>query len=352
MTSRAPVASVIILNWNGKKFLRTCLSSLCRIRDPRIEIIVVDNNSSDDSVLYMRKNFPRVKVIASSKNNGFAGGNNIGSRASAGRYLLFLNNDTKVTKDFLTPMIEACERDPLIGCVQPEMRVMAHPDLLDEAGAYLTMSGFLYHYGYRKEYQLPMYRQRRVVFSAKGACMLIPKKAFDRVGGFDDDFFIFFEETDLCHRLWLAGYKVIYQPDSYIYHVAGGDTTDTYNYERRVYLTFKNMNCSYLKNFGTLYLATIYPVFVCFQIGVLCYFLLSLRLDVVKAILRGWWWNFMNMSSTLRKRNIIQHEVRVTTDRVIQSSIYYNPGLYYYFCLLFDAKRYRHVSLSQYEVSV
>lgn len=197
-----------------------------------------------------------------------------------------------------------------------------------------------------------MYRTTRVVFSAKGACMLIPKHAFEEVGGFDEDFFIFFEETDLCHRLWLAGYKVLYQPDSYIYHVAGGDTTDTYNYERRVYLTFKNMNCSYLKNFGTLYLATIYPVFAVFQIGVLFYFLMSLRLGVVAAILKGWWWNLVNLQTTLKKRNNIQQNIRKVTDRGIRRSIYYNPGLYYYFCLLLDAKRYRHVILSQYEITV
>lgn len=352
MPRKSPLVSVIILNWNGKKFLHTCLTSLSRIENPGIEIIVIDNHSSDDSVSYMRKYFSKVKVIASNKNNGFAGGNNIGAEVARGKYLLFLNNDTKVTKDFLLPMIESCKRDPHIGCVQPEMRVMADPELLDEAGAYLTMSGFLYHYGYRKAHRLSMYQTTRVVFSAKGACMLIPKYAFEEVGGFDEDFFIFFEETDLCHRLWLAGYKVLYQPDSSIYHVAGGDTTDTYNYERRVYLTFKNMNCSYLKNFGTLYLTTIYPVFVLFQIGVMLYFLVFLRLGIVKAILKGWWWNAVNLQKTLGKRNIIQQNIRKASDSSIRKSIYYNPGLYYYFCLLFDAKRYRHVSLSHYEVTI
>ncbi len=350
MSRTTPLVSVIILNWNGKKFLNACLSSLSRMRNPRIEIIVVDNNSSDDSVSYMRKAFPEVIVIASKKNNGFAGGNNIGVEAATGKYFLFLNNDTKVMTNFLVPLVLACERDSSIGCIQPEMRVMAHPDLLDEAGAYLTMSGFLYHYGYRKEHRLPMYRSARVMFSAKGACMLIPKVAFDRVGGFDNDFFIFFEETDVCHRLWLAGYKVVYQPDSYIYHLAGGDTTDTYNYERRVYLTFKNMNCSYLKNFGTFFLATVFPVFIGFQLGVCAYFLASFRFGVVKAIVQGWWWNLRNIRSTLTKRSMIQHRLRVVSDRTLRRSIYYNPGLYYYFCLLLDAKKYRHTTLTQYEI--
>ena len=141
-------------------------------------------------------------------------------------------------------------------------------------------------------------------------------------------------------------------PDSHIYHVAGGDTVDTYDYERRVYLTFKNMNCSYLKNFGFLYGATIYPIFVCFQIALLFYFLLSLRLGVARAIMRGWWWNIRNIRSTLQKRHTIQHHLRVVADSVIKKSIYYNPGLYYYFCLLFDAKKYRHGRLAAYEVTL
>ncbi len=336
-----PKVSIVILNWNGRKFLQTCLSSLAKLRYPSFEIIVVDNNSSDDSVEFIHKKFPKVKVVASKVNNGFARGNNIGARVATGKYLLFLNNDTKVTPNFLTPLVAACERDNTIGCVQPEMRVMKTPELLDEAGAYLTPSGFLYHYGYRKKYSKKAYQNSREVFSAKGACIFIPKHVFDAVGEFDEDFFIFFEETDLCHRIWLAGYRVLYMPASHIYHVAGGDTTDTYSYVRRIYLTFKNMNYSYIKNFGTFYLFTVYPVFVIFQIGLLIFFLLRGKFREGGAMLRGWWWNMAHVPETLQKRRHIQHSLRKVSDIFLNRHIFYAPGLFYYYCILFDAKRYQ-----------
>lgn len=336
-----PKVSVVILNWNGKKFLQTCLSSLGKLKYPSVEIIVVDNNSSDDSVSYIKKNFPRVSVIASRTNNGFAKGNNIGAKRASGKYLLFLNNDTKVTPDFLAPMVDACERDAAIGCIQPEMRVMKTPELLDEAGAYLTPSGFLYHYGYRKKYTKAEYRNTREVFSAKGACIFIPKRVFNSVGGFDKDFFIFFEETDLCHRIWLSGHRVLYMPKSYIFHVAGGDTTDTYSYIRRIYLTFKNMNYSYLKNFGILHLFTIYPVFIIFQIGLFFYFLLRGKFGEVGAMAKGWQWNILHIGLIWQKRKHIQHTIRKVSDLSIHHKIFFSPGAYYYYCILFDAKRYQ-----------
>lgn len=336
-----PKVSVVILNWNGKHFLKECLKSFEKVKYSPLEIIVVDNNSSDGSKEYVRKHFPKVGLITSNKNNGFAKGNNLGAQTASGKYILFLNNDTKVTPQFLEPLVEACEKDESIGCVQPEIRVMAEPKLLDEAGAYLTTSGFLYHYGYRKSHSLPMYRNSRKIFSAKGACMLIPRQVLEKVKMFDEDFFIFFEETDLCFRIWLAGYKVIYLPDSVIYHVAGGDTTDTYHYDRRLYLTFKNMNCCYLKNFGWRNLLTIYPLFLCLQLGLMMYFLVKLQFVNALAMFRGYWWNIIHLDSTLKKRHYIQRKIRQVSDSLLSKQIVFNPGIFYYYCLLFDAKRYQ-----------
>lgn len=335
-----PKVSVVILNWNGKKFLRTCLQSLRQLRYPAVEVIVVDNNSSDGSVEFIQKEFPSVRLIKNRQNTGFAAGNNTGASIATGKYLLFINNDTKVTPDFLNPLVKEAEEDPTVGCIQPEMRVMHTPTLLDEAGAYLTFSGFLYHYGYRKPYRLPPYRRPREIFSAKGACMFLPRAVFDDVGAFDEDFFIFFEETDLCHRLWLAGYRVLYLPTSHIFHTVGGDTVDTYNYARRIYLTFKNMNVTYLKNFGTLHLATIYPMFLVFQIGLLFFFLVRDNSKAAQALMSAWWWNIVHLRRTMKKRVHVQHEVRHRSDSQLHRHIFQNPRMYYYYCLLFDAKRF------------
>ncbi|MBI4064985.1 glycosyltransferase family 2 protein [Candidatus Gottesmanbacteria bacterium] len=340
-----PKVSVVILNWNGKKFLNDCFLSLKKVRYKPLEVILVDQNSSDGSGQYVRKNFPWVKLIASKINNGFARGNNIGAAAATGEYILFLNNDTMVTPDFLGRLVTACMNDMMIGCIQPEMRVMHTPSLLDEAGAYLTCTGFLYHYGYRKSYRLPIYKTKREIFSAKGACMLIPKKVLAQIGGFDEEFFIFFEETDLCYRMWLAGYKVIYEPDAFIFHVAGGDTSNTYDRPRRIYLTFKNMNYSYLKNFGYFNLMTVYSIFVVLQMSLLCYFLFTGKFSLMRAMVAAYWWNITHMADIVDKRREVQGKIRKVSDQEINNHILHNPDIYYYYCLLYHAQKYEDKSI-------
>ncbi|MFZ5845160.1 MAG: glycosyltransferase family 2 protein [Patescibacteria group bacterium] len=334
-----PKVSVVILNWNGKRFLKDCLSSLAHTKYKPLEVILVDNNSSDGSGEYVKKYFPWVKLIKNKTNYGFAKGNNLGFQAATGEYVLFLNNDTKVTPDFLDIMIRDFQKDSTIGCIQPQMRVLNAPQLLDEAGAYLTPNGFLYHYGYRKDYSLSLYRSPREIFSAKGACMLIPRVVFQSVGKFDEDFFIFFEETDLCHRIWLSGYRVLYEPRSNIFHLAGGDTADKYSYGRRIYLTFKNMNMSFWQNFGVQNLLTIYPLFLVNQFLLFSYFLFTGKFYLVKEVSRACIWNLRNFRKILNKRRTIQHRRKIS-DKDLNRRILYNPGLYYYYCLLFNAQQF------------
>lgn len=328
-----PIVSIIVLNWNGKGFLKDCLTSLKKITYPKIEVIIVDNNSTDGSQEFIKNNFPHFRLIENKKNYGFAKGNNIGWKASRGEYILFLNNDTVVTADFLEPLLSDFKKNPQIGCLQPQIRVLKEKHLIDSAGSFLTFTGFLYHYGFRKKCDLEKYNKRREIFSAKGACILIPRKVLQKVGVFDEDFFIFFEETDLCFRIWLAGYTVVYEPKSVIYHFVGGDTTasDSYKYERRMYLIFKNMNCSYLKNFGTLNFFQIFSVFILVQVGLFLYSLLQFRMGVLRAMINAYWWNIANLQDTLRKRRQIQHRIRKVSDKDISSYIKLDPRPSYYY---------------------
>ena len=332
-----PKVSIIVLNWNGKKFLKNCLDSLKKLTYPNLEIIIVDNYSTDGSQAFVKKKYSEFKLLENKKNYGFAEGNNIGFSASTGKYILFLNNDTVATPNFLKPLIEDCENDSEIGCLQPQIRLLNNKNLLDEAGAFMTFTGFLYHYGYRKNHNLEKYNIRKEIFSAKGACILLPRKVLDKVGLFDEDFFIFFEETDLCFRLWLSGYKVVFEPKSIIYHAVGGDTiaSDKYKYERRIYLIFRNTTCSYLKNFGTLNLFTVFPIFVAVQFCVFFYFLIKLRLDLVRAIIRAYWWNISNFNKTLKKRKYIQKSIRKISDKNLNKHIRMNPRLGYFYYSLF-----------------
>lgn len=337
-----PKVSIVILNWNGKKFLSDCLQSLRRVTYKPLEIIIVDNNSSDGSVDYVKRFFPEVKIFAKKENAGFAKGNNFGWKKATGEYVLFLNNDTVATPNFLAVLLSDLRNDPTIGCMQPEMRVLNKKELMDEAGAYLTFTGFSYHYGYRKTYALPMYRKMREIFSVKGACMLVPKKVLRETGGFDEDFFIFYEETDLCYRIWLRGYRVLYEPAATIYHLAGGDTMATYDQARRVYLTIRNMNRSFLKNFGLLNLFTIYPIFELVQLTLLISYLIKRKFSLAGAIVRANWWNILNLLSTVQQRYIIQSHRKIS-DYHLNKHIVVNPKWNYFF--LPDVGKYKDVPI-------
>lgn len=329
--------SIIVLNWNGKEFLKNCLDSLQKLTYPHVEIIVVDNNSNDGSRELVKKKYSHVVLIENKENYGFAKGNNIGFKKAKGKYVLFLNNDTVVTPNFLEPLIDDLEKDAKIGCIQPQMRLMDDKSRLDQMGSYISLTGFLYHFGYRKKFSEKTYGKKREIFSAKGACIMFPRKLLETIGVFDEDFFIFFEETDLCFRTWLSGKTVIYEPKSIIYHCVGGDTTasDKYKYERRIYLIFRNTNCAYLKNFGTHNFFAVYPIFLSVQACIIMLFLITLRFHLLRAVFSAYWWNIINFKDTMQKRYYVQHKIRKVSDRSLDKQIKLNPRLSYYYYSLF-----------------
>lgn len=334
--------SIIVLNWNGKKFLKDCLNSLAKLTYPQVEIIVVDNNSTDGSQEFVKVNYQKVILIENKENYGFAKGNNIGFKASTGDYVLILNNDTIVTPNFLAPIIKDFENNPTIACLQPQIRLSENKELLDGVGGFLTFTGFLYHFGYLKDRMQSKYNKKMKIFSAKGACMLLRRKAIEKVGLFDEDFFIFFEETDLCFRFWLAGYFVVYEPESVIYHLGGGDTTssNSYQYEKRLYMSFRNMLCCYLKNFGTINLLIVLPIFIFLQVCLVFYYLITLKIKLMITVFKAFLWNIVNIEKTLKKRSIIQHKMRILSDTKLNKEIILNPGFNYYYYLLMGKLRF------------
>lgn len=329
--------SIVIVNWNGKKFLKNCLDSLQKLTYNSVEIIVVDNNSIDGSGEFVKKYYTKVRLIENKKNYGYAGGASIGCKHARGSYVLFLNNDTIVTSGFIEPLLDDFRIDPTIGCVESQMRLMKDKSTLDVVGDFISFTGFLYHYGYRKKTNVEKYNRQKIIFSAKGACAIFPRSLLQEIGFFDEDFFTFFEDTDLCFRVWLSGHKVIYEPKSVIYHVGAGDTSSSneYKHERRIYLTLRNMNCSYIKNFGTRNLLTIYPVFLITQVCFIIYSLLKLRFGVIMVIFRAYWWNILNLSKTLEKRRFIQSKIRKVSDKDINAYIKMSPRWSYYYYNLF-----------------
>ena len=244
--------SIIIVNWNGLRWLTDCFTSLYKQNYINFEIIFVDNASKDGSVSWVKKHYPDTKIIVNSENLGFAGANNVGYRKAKGEYVLFLNNDTRVTKNFLTELVNVLESDTLIAGAQSKILLMDKPDIHDSVGAFLTPTGFLYHYGFGRKDQAK-YNKQINLYTAKGACMIFKADVLNRVAIngniFDPDYFAYFEESDLCHRIWLAGYRIVYAYTSVIYHKMGA-TSSSMNNSFIQYHSFKNRIRSYLKNFG------------------------------------------------------------------------------------------------------
>ena len=304
------LVSIIIVNWNGGKVFKACLQSLSKIDYPNWELIVVDNGSTDGS-----DNYPNTKKIIKNKNNiGFAPANNQGVKKAKGKYVLLLNNDTKITKDFLTKLVKRAEEDKSIGVLQPKMFMMDKKGYLDNAGSYMTRLGFLEHWGFGQK-DSKEFEKETEVFSAKGACMLIRKEVIEKVGLFDKDFVSYFEESDFCWRVWLAGYKVLFYPEASIEHKVGF-TIKRLDVANINYDYYKNRIASIIKNAGAFSLLTILPVHIAASIGIATVFFFRGSSKNASMILSAIWWNIVNISKTLNKRRKIQ-KLRKKSDKEI-----------------------------------
>ena len=293
------------------------------------EIIFVDNGSIDNSVNFIKNDYPDTKVIINIDNMGFAEANNQGVKVCSGEYILFLNNDTHVRKSFLTELVNTMVNDFNVGACQSKMLLMDKPSILDATGSFLTFTGFLTHEGIWEK-DTGQYDQYKEIFSAKGACMLVRRSVLDKVGVFDKDFFAYFEETDLCWRIWLAGYKIIFVPDSIIYHKMGGTTTQMH-LPFIEYHSFKNRICSLLKNLNLFSLIKIMPIHIISCIGICVLYIFMWKPHNAVAIIKAIGWNIMNISSTLKKRDVVQNQIRKVTDRQLFTSNMKKVPFMYYF---------------------
>lgn len=329
--------------YNGLGHLKKCLPTLFRSSYKNFKLILVDNNSSDNSVEYVEKNFPEVKLIKSKKNDGYAGGNNHGWKYAKGKYVLFLSNDTKVEKNFITEMVKILEERKELGGVQSKVFLMDEPTRLDSVGAFFTSTGFLYHYGANKK-DKPRYNKDIYVYSAKGVCMMFRRKAIENVlvNGeiFDGSYFAYFEETDLCHRVWLSGYRMGYAPKSVIYHKVGGTSTKMNNSFIQ-YHSFKNRINSYIKNLDAVNLFKVLPIHVIFcEVSAFVY-LSKGNLPMFAAIHKAYYWNIVQLKKTLKKRKIVQTRIRRVDDGEIMPYIKKNVGFDYYIYLFSGLRKYK-----------
>ena len=328
------LVSIIIVNWNAKEDLQECLYTLFEISYKNYEVILVDNGSKDDSVRFVKSNYPDIKVIETGKNLGFAGGNNLGFKQARGKYVLFLNNDTIVTKNFLGKLVNFMEERKDVGIVQPKILFHRPGTVLHQKinsiGSFLLPSGFLYHLDYGKKYK--KIKDSYEIFSAYGACFLARKSLLQKIGLFDDRYFAYFEETDLSHRVWLAGLKVMILPETLIYH-KGAKTAEKLPSAFIQFHSFKNRLYTYLKNLEGLNLIKIFiPHLLICEISSLLYLVFgkpSYTFAIQKAIL----WNLLNLKTLLKERKIIQKDLRKVKDKDFIPKLSKTVNLKYYYYL-------------------
>ncbi|MDQ4139584.1 MAG: glycosyltransferase family 2 protein [Bacteroidota bacterium] len=247
-----PIVAIVILNWNGQKYLSQFLPSVTAYSAGHF-IYVVDNQSTDASVAFIQENYPEIKIIQHPKNLGFCEGYNQALKKITADYFVLLNSDVEVTPGWLEPVINLMENDATIVACQPKIKSYLQRQFFEYAGA---GGGLLDRFGYpfcrgrifnSLEEDFGQYNDIYPVFWATGACMFVRTKIFHQVGGLESAFFAHMEEIDLCWRMQNLGYKVMYCGQSEVFHLGGG-TLPTSN-PRKTFLNFRNGFALLYKNF-------------------------------------------------------------------------------------------------------
>ena len=242
-SSTHPLVSVVIPHYGGTDILGECLTSLNKCSYPNLEIIVVDNNSPDDSIQFIKSNFTEVKLIRSEFNRGFAGGCNFGVQHAKGEYLLILNNDTIHEPDWIDHLVNMLESNSKVSSVQPKIKNYDNRDYFDYAGA---CGGFMDKYCFpfargrifsTVEKDEGQYDESIQIFWASGTAFLTRKNVFDKVGGFDEILFAHMEEIDYHWKSQMLGNEIWVEPASVIYHK--GAVTLPVSSPKKTYLNYR-----------------------------------------------------------------------------------------------------------------
>ncbi|GEM_PF-314853 len=240
-------ASICIVNYNGIKYLKECLESIRQLNYPKdqYEIIVVDNMSTDGSCELIESYYNEVNLIKSDKNLGFAGGCNLGMKHSKGEYLVMLNNDSVVDCNWLGELIKIAEDNKDVAIVGSKILFKYNPNIINNAGSYITTNGDGGDVGFGHT-DVGQYDTVRDVLSVCGASALIKRELIEEIGGFDDDFFMYYEDTDLCYRTKLYGKRIVYNPRSIMYHVHSGTSIEWS--QSFTFYVFRNKILMHIKN--------------------------------------------------------------------------------------------------------
>lgn len=239
--------TVVIPNYNGIKFIKTCLDSLyAQVDAPSYHVLVIDNGSTDGSAEVVKESFPQTELVCLGENTGFCHAVNMGISFSQSSYVILLNNDTKVYPDFIKSLYESIHGNDKVFSVSAKMLMWDNPTLLDGAGDRYMICGYSYARG--KGQKADLYNEPAEIFSACGGAAIYRKSVFYEIGLFDELHFAYLEDLDIGYRAQIYGYRNYYEPKAQVIHYGSASTGSRYNpwkteisAANNVYVVFKNM---------------------------------------------------------------------------------------------------------------
>ncbi|GAB4344556.1 MAG: glycosyltransferase family 2 protein [Candidatus Abyssubacteria bacterium] len=311
--------SVIIPNYNGRAYLNDCLGSLLQQTYEGAELIVVDNGSSDGSIEFVAREYSKVRLVALESNRGYSAAVNAGFRAASGDLLVVLNNDTRAEPEFIGELCGALREEHAASMAAPKMLFSRAPDTINSAGLGYSIRGTNHDLGFGLK-DGPDFQERRWIFGPCGGAGAYRRSLFEDIGGFDEDFFMYYEDVDYSFRAQLAGHKCVFVPGARIYHAEGGSGASLP--EPRNYYFARNSLVVILKDFPARLMVKHAPAIlweVARRAG-------SPLLRGDSSAVRGYVAAVGLMGAILRKRRWVQRQRRVP-DRYIEEILKRNRSV-------------------------
>ncbi len=324
MTNKSPRVASVILNYNGPHLLTEAINSMLAQTYKNHTVYVADDASTDNSLEFLKENFPQVIVLPFKKNRGTAGVSNYAAKELKEEYLHFVSNDMKFDKNCVSELVKTITSDEKIGLVSSVLVKYKSEEgsnihLIDNAGINVDLFGFIYPRLRDLEYK-KIEKKEREVFASVGGSFIIRNKLFAQLGGFDESFWSLSEDIDLCWRIRLLGYKIMVNEKSFLYHHISA-TLSKHKMSHTRYLSERNILTMLLKNYEFLTLLWILPLYIVLEFGEIVFFLIKLRPDVAFSIVRVFGENIRRWPETAKKRRICQ-QTRVIRDFQIMKLLY------------------------------
>lgn len=329
-----PKVSVVIPHWNGIGILSECIQSLQKSTYSNLEIVVVDNMSTDGSQTWIKTNYPSIMLIENDENYGYAGGCNRGVPHCSGEYIIFLNNDTIQDPGWIESLLEVVVADPSIAAAQPTIRNYHQRDLFDYsggAGGAMDFLGFPFAKGrvfFTQETDNSQYSESTEIFWASGTAMIVQKDLFIKAGGFDETFFAHMEEIDLCWRFYLMGHCVRSAPLSIVYHKNA--VTLPQQSIKKHYLNHRNSLLMMLSNYSLPLMLYLIPVRLALE-GATFFFAVFMRdWRHAAAVIKAFFWVLLHPLVIVKKRKRTK-DIRKEKDKTILEKMYRGSVVFDYY---------------------